>query len=727
MRVRLPSLISLVVSLVLLLALMPGEAGYTKAQEPPPPVRHPQELPYSPEGLSSQDGPGFYPRRSPESLRFLPGGARLFIPGTNDPGSDSLIYSSYLPVVRYDVDLTITGLEATQAVQTATNSVPLVENRQTIVRIFAQTTSPGGTQGVTISVAATRNGVPLPGSPLMLGPYTVPHSPSRGVYTSTMNVLLPQTWLSGAISLTATVDATNAIHEANETNNTASTMLSFNYVPPLNVKFVPIDYTWSVNGTFCAGPTSQSISYWLMHTYPVHEVQTSFRAPLPFTGDLSQPNTEWSRLANALRSVKQADGAPESQVYYGLLDSHNNACPLAWGGVGYIGLRVSVGQHMSYTTLAHEIGHNFGRLHAPCGNPGGVDPNYPYPDGSIGEYGVDVFDGRVWTPGPPDNTKDVMSYCWPKWFSDYTYQGLYEDQLVHGWPLGPKRSARVLLVRATVMDDGLVLMEPTYPLEGVPTRETEPGDLTVELLDAGGRILVSHAARLYEVEDADAHTRSLSVLVQSPDAPVASVRIVKEGRVVAERRLDSPGVRAAAAPLLTLSSGSIVLSWGAPDMPALVRYAADEGQSWTTVGIDVRGGQLLIDTGQLPGGKGRFEIRLGDTSVPFVLEPPTAVMLPDAPSSAQISGPTVLAFGQLLLLIGEAMDREDGPITELHWSVDGKDAKAGQMLQVTGLAPGEHTIVLTVRDRSGQLGRAEHRVTVRDVDAVETSGAEQPK
>lgn len=716
MRARPPSLVSLLVGLVLLPALFPGEAG--KSQGSP----H-----YG--SLSSRDVSVLYLPRPLESLRSMLEGAHLFILAKHDLAdqdskTESLRYKTYLPLIRNDVDLTIAGLEATQAIQTATNSVPLVQNRPTILRIFARTTSLMGTRGITISVAATRNGIPLPGSPLMLGPYTLSRSPSRGIYTSTINVLLPPAWLSGVIVLTATVDASNVIRELNEANNTASMRLRFNYVPPLNIKFVPIHYTWSANGTLCSGPASESISYWLMHTYPIHAVQTSFRAPVYFTGDLSQGDTDWGRLLDLLWSIKQTDGAPESQVYYGLLDSHNGTCPLSWGGIGYIGWRVSLGQYHSYAILAHEIGHNFARLHAPCGTRADIDPDYPYPDGSIGDYGVDVFDGRVWTPGPPDNTKDVMSYCWPRWFSAYNYQALYEDQIVHGQSIGSNMRARVLLVRATVTDDEQISMQPVYSLEGIPTRGTESGDLTIELLDANGHVLVSQPAQFYEVADIDAHVRSLSVLVQSPNTPVAAVRIVKNGKVVAERQLDSTPIRAAAKPQLTFSAGRVTLSWGAPETPALVRYTVDGGQSWTTMGIDVRGGQLLIDSSQLPGGNGWFEIRLGDISVPVVLES-SPLMLHDTPPSVQINGPTVLSFGQPLLLIGQATDREDGPITELRWILDGKEVEAGQTLQMMGLMPGEHTIVLTARDRLGQLGQAEHRVIVRDLDAADTSTAEQ--
>ena len=56
--------------------------------------------------------------------------------------------------------------------------------------------------------------------------------------------------------------------------------------------------------------------------------------------------------------------------------------------------------------------------HAPCGDPANTDLSYPYPDGSVGAWGYDFRDGgRLVGPSTPD----LMSYCGPKWISDYHF------------------------------------------------------------------------------------------------------------------------------------------------------------------------------------------------------------------------------------------------------------------------------------------------------------------
>src|SRR5205085_6219038 len=132
-------------------------------------------------------------------------------------------------------------LEITQAVQTTSNSVPLVDGRPAIVRVYAKytgTTVPGS---VTVSLTGSRGGVALP--PVTLGPQAVSAAPSRAIYSSSFNLPLPSSWLSGTVAVTATVDSDGAIAESDETNNTTTATLNFHNVPALDIVIVPINYT----------------------------------------------------------------------------------------------------------------------------------------------------------------------------------------------------------------------------------------------------------------------------------------------------------------------------------------------------------------------------------------------------------------------------------------------------------------------------------------------------
>ena len=73
--------------------------------------------------------------------------------------------------------------------------------------------------------------------------------------------------------------------------------------------------------------------------------------------------------------------------------------------------------------MIHEVGHNHGREHSPCGNADGIDRNFPYKDGGIGSWGYDLVAG---TMKSPDTYTDFMGYCERQWVSDYTYGGLFD-------------------------------------------------------------------------------------------------------------------------------------------------------------------------------------------------------------------------------------------------------------------------------------------------------------
>ena len=67
--------------------------------------------------------------------------------------------------------------------------------------------------------------------------------------------------------------------------------------------------------------------------------------------------------------------------------------------------------------MVHELGHNMSLAHAPCGAPAGLDPAFPYPDGSSGVWGYDFDRGRLVRPSTPD----VMAWCADPWISDYHF------------------------------------------------------------------------------------------------------------------------------------------------------------------------------------------------------------------------------------------------------------------------------------------------------------------
>ncbi len=191
----------------------------------------------------------------------------------------------------------------------------------------------------------------------------------------------------------------------------------------------------------------------------------------------------WGQWINETRAMYQQEG--RRGYYYGVVAVSSPA----YGGLGYVGLPVSVG--LAYEDIyAHELGHNMNLLHAPCGTSG--DVNYPYPSGNIGIWGFDVEQEVL-----KDRTalKDIMSYCDPAWISDYhftkaTNHRLAGDggvQLDGGSAASGGRARGEMLVVWGSVRDGEVQLDPAFVVDGPPALPDTEGPYRVEGLSADGQ------------------------------------------------------------------------------------------------------------------------------------------------------------------------------------------------------------------------------------------------
>ncbi len=138
-------------------------------------------------------------------------------------------------------------------------------------------------------------------------------------------------------------------------------------------------------------------------------------------------------VLDQLSALRAAENSASDVSYYGLVrfterveDYCSPSCVLGGAvdgdpthptagtalGVGYTG-------EASAGTLVHELGHVYGRPHAPCGVEG--DPEFPYRGGLIGSWGYDLLNHEIIDPM---SHHDFMGYCAPVWVSDYTFAHL---------------------------------------------------------------------------------------------------------------------------------------------------------------------------------------------------------------------------------------------------------------------------------------------------------------
>jgi hypothetical protein len=261
--------------------------------------------------------------------------------------------------------------------------------------------------------------------------------------------------------------------------------------------------------------------------YPVDKVEITVGKPL----SVAYP-VNWNSVIEQLRTQRQSDKPAAETYYYGFLkptDTLADYCKRGCtAGVGFVGsatqsqTRVALGlayaDETSASTMAHEVGHNHGRQHAPCA-PGnqiqGVDGSYPYAGAKLGTWGYDSRKKKFYDPAA---TTDIMGYCDPKWVSDYTYKGLLSrSSMINVQALaitdpGAIQRYRVLLVDA----DGPRWSQPfTEPAEPFGTAED------ADVLDLDGRLI--ERVTVYRTQIGDSH--GATVLVPEPSSGWSSVKL----------------------------------------------------------------------------------------------------------------------------------------------------------------------------------------------------------
>ena len=413
-------------------------------------------------------------------------------------GVASMQAGAWLRVNPTSVKIAAAAVHLTQAAQTLGGDVPLIAGRSALLRVFVT--------GDRTSFYRPRplarfyeDGAPI--HTMRLDPATdrIPIVPDEGRLDRSFNGVVPGSVLQPGVELVVELDPDGLVPADPRSDRRVPAhgrmRLDVRAVPPMDLTVVPVLHTGDSQAvlTWVEGmaPTSPKMLF-VRSVLPIGELEVTVHEPYRTGADLATVNG-WFSLLREIRVLRLTEGG--RGYYYGAFAPPPES---PYKGLGYIGRPPGVGI-LDLDTFAHELGHNMGLRHAPCGTAPNPDPNFPYEDGSIGAFGYETRAGNTRIVDPAEY-RDLMTYCDPSWISDYHFVKALEHRREHESLIlrsGDPEPTLLLWGDAGVQD---LLLEPAFVIDAPPKRPTKAGPYDLEGFDAAGRSLFSFSFAPDEVE-----------------------------------------------------------------------------------------------------------------------------------------------------------------------------------------------------------------------------------
>jgi hypothetical protein len=548
-------------------------------------------------------------------------------------------------------DLTVTGLEVSQAIQTTSNGIQLVSQRSTVVRATVGVTgSSSPVANVTgrlhvfvgsSEISPTSGLVPLGGS------FTAPIAPQRANEADTLNFeLAAPTGITASTNVTFRVDLSPAIGETNTTNNSLTTAaLSFVDRTTPTLFFTRIDYTPAGAGLPDANLVKPGAGdAFVRAILPVNDADPNlYRKGLFPTltygedadgdGRLAALGSDGSNLLALLAACRQLIvdnglGATNNTFLYGWIAGN----PIDGNGLGQIigfnafGNTDPVRGQRSY---AHELTHNFGLDH--------ITRN-------LDQVGWDVG-GRLisnWTGNGVTNRVKPTTFFDVQVAGQVTNVALIDtinynfllaspvlastDQLVASINGGPffqvrEPSERVAVIQGVLDESGkeLLRLQPVFrfPWPSEASFEQRQGAFIVEVIDDAGNVTrVPFDGRVAddpsEVEEREVPGFFEVMVGVDPGRELNQVRIIEAAtaRELGTLERSEPPTIAVVTPTRGAQLGERTeVSWDLTDRDTpledifvQIAYSPDGGVNWVPISVNVPGTikTITFDSTQIP-------------------------------------------------------------------------------------------------------------------------------
>ncbi len=444
--------------------------------------------------------------------RLLAGGTGLCAPA--DPAFAAWLDRVHTRRVAPCVEREAPAAYLVQAVQSRAFPVPLVAGARALLRVFPTAARAAGAGVPAVRARFFVDGretyvEDVPGKseaiPAKVDEGSLPTSVSAEILGS---VVRPGLEMVIEVDPDGTLDP--ALGVARRIPATGRLAVDVRALPPLELTVVPFLWEQAPDSSIldavrgmAADPEADTLLADVRALLPVGALGVTAHEPV-----LSSSN-DARRLMEETEAIRALEGG--SGHYLGTM-----AGPVTGpSGVAFLPGRAGFSVPQS-GTIAHELGHNLGLSHAPCGGASDPDPSFPHPDGSAGAWGYDFARGELVRPTTPD----LMSYCGPPdGISDYHFANALRYRLFEARaaavPAAP--SATSLLLWGGTGADGAPFLNPAFVVEAPPALPDSAGAYTLTGRTAGGAELFSFRFAMPRAADGDGGSSFAFVLPAEPD------------------------------------------------------------------------------------------------------------------------------------------------------------------------------------------------------------------